>query len=129
MKILVIAAMLFSFSPLQASAGASEGKIWLMQSYDFNFLQHKKAKNNYVDTLNLLFHKMRLQIGTYDYRTTSDEELFQMITTNATWDEVIVVEIEKRCRNPQNLKICKALMDARNQTFDYIKLYPETDGN
>lgn len=121
MKRWIIAVILFWLS-LPAAGAEAPPALTLMNSYEFNFLQHSRAKHDYVNQITPILKQLNLK--SVDLSKLSSDEVYELIVREEKW-EPLLNEVAALCLERRNASTCRRLASIRTQTFEYIRGNPE----
>jgi hypothetical protein len=102
--------------------------ILVMDTIEFNTIQHKLGKEKYITELREILKRMRLKTADFDAMgpdNLSDENVITaLIESHQRWVP-ISNEIEKLCRKKEHHRNCNAMAKLRLDIFDFIKKNPQ----
>jgi hypothetical protein len=113
---------LLMFVTMPAAAAEAPGPLTLMNSYEFNFVQHSRAKHDYVKQITPILKQLGLK--SVDLTKLSPEEVYEIIVREQKWDPLLN-EVDALCADRKHASNCRRLANIRKQTFDYIRGNPE----
>lgn len=113
-------ALIWSLIALCQLSFAAE--IVLMDSEEFNFIEHQRGRLEYAKRLAPLL--VELGVKSEDFSVGDSDQVFEALAFDYKWSKVYSA-VEAACRIHKNKKTCAAIAQVRIDTFDFIKTHPQ----